>query len=307
MFCIGAAPTSPGIIARFSMPQSPRSRVQRTSSCQSSPAAAVTSTRSRSMISLSTPRSRLTMTRPGKLSTKSVLLPPPRSSTGNCVSSRSGRSWVSSRRASSIARAGSRKVLKASSGAFLWTSLGIVVLLVVLRGDGPRAVAHQVRPVVDEPGIEFHYIGSGGDLGDRVSATHDAAAAHDRKRFAENLAAAGQYLVRRGQQRRTAQAACLVDVRLAGNRVASDCRVGCVQAVDAGGSNCFKRIAERGVLPVGRDLDDDGAFSAKSLGVTFAGLHDCFEQFAEMPAVLELAQVLGIGRRNIHSDIVAVR
>ncbi len=78
MFCTGAAPTVPGISARFSSPGQPWSSVQATNSCQFSPAPASTmnassraSTRRRPPIS-----TRSTTALTSRVST--TLLPPPR-------------------------------------------------------------------------------------------------------------------------------------------------------------------------------------------------------------------------------------
>ena len=82
MFCIGAAPTVPGIAARFSRPANPRASDQCTKSFQFSPAATRTRARSSSASRMWMPRVAIDSTTPGQSRVNSMLLPSPSTSSG---------------------------------------------------------------------------------------------------------------------------------------------------------------------------------------------------------------------------------
>src|SRR5574337_1271962 len=128
MFCTGAAPTVPGISARFSSPGQPCASVQPTKSCQFSPAPAstiqarsVSSTRRRPAISTFS-----TSERTSPVST--MLLPPPRMNFGcdarRASSSTARRSSSAVTRTSAWARATMPKLLYGWSGTFFSTNIG---------------------------------------------------------------------------------------------------------------------------------------------------------------------------------------
>ncbi|CFP56592.1 Uncharacterised protein [Bordetella pertussis] len=77
MFCTGAAPTVPGIRARFSSPSQPLSTQAVTKPCQFSPAAASTTQASAHCPTRRTPGRRTCATRPSMLAGNTTLLPPP--------------------------------------------------------------------------------------------------------------------------------------------------------------------------------------------------------------------------------------
>ena len=82
MFCTGAAPTVPGMSARFSRPGQPSSSVNSTSSCQLSPAPASTMTASARSSTMRMPRTSTLSTTCGMSRVRMMLLPPPRMNFG---------------------------------------------------------------------------------------------------------------------------------------------------------------------------------------------------------------------------------
>ena len=81
MFCIGAAPTLPGIRDRFSIPLYPLFKDQRTNSCQFSPACTLINPSPTTSIPL---RATFT-TKPLKSLQSKRLLPPPKINFGKLV------------------------------------------------------------------------------------------------------------------------------------------------------------------------------------------------------------------------------
>ena len=82
MFCTGAAPTVPGISARFSRPGQPCASVKATKSCQLSPAPASTIQASGRSSTTRMPRTSTLITTCGMSRVRTMLLPPPRMNFG---------------------------------------------------------------------------------------------------------------------------------------------------------------------------------------------------------------------------------
>ena len=115
MFCTGAAPTVPGISARFSSPGQPVASVKSTSSCQLSPAPASTIQASARSSTRRMPRTSTLSTTCGMSRVRMMLLPPPRTNLGarpSVGSSTTRRTSASlAMRTSVCATAGRPKVL----------------------------------------------------------------------------------------------------------------------------------------------------------------------------------------------------
>ena len=82
MFCIGEAPTEPGMRAKFSNPFHPSSRERITQPCQDSPAPTTTSISSPSSASFCTPVTCMCSIRPIQSRCISTFEPPPKTMSG---------------------------------------------------------------------------------------------------------------------------------------------------------------------------------------------------------------------------------
>ena len=100
-------------------------------------------------------------------------------------------------------------------------------------GEGARALSDQRRAAVDQPGVELHQGGAGGDLGAGIVSAHDAAHADDRIVARQRAAQRADHAVRRLEYRRPGQPSGLVGVRQAGHRVARHGGIGGDHRVDA--------------------------------------------------------------------------
>src|SRR5881409_1152671 len=96
MFCTGAAPTVPGIRARFSSPGQPCCSVQPTKSCHVSPAPASTIQASARSCTSRRPRTSILTTSDSTSCVSTMLLPPPRMNFG----ARPNSGWSTTRRTS---------------------------------------------------------------------------------------------------------------------------------------------------------------------------------------------------------------
>ena len=123
MFCIGLAPTFPGMRLRFSTPPKLRSKHFSTNSCQFIPAPASTRTDLSDSCRILKPLISFLRTRPSKFFVNRILLPPPRMKSSWFLFSlrRTNNSSSDLKRAKNDAEALIPNVLCVFNKVFLWS------------------------------------------------------------------------------------------------------------------------------------------------------------------------------------------
>ncbi|MNL14617.1 hypothetical protein D3C87_1355660 [compost metagenome] len=148
---------------------------------------------------------------------------------------------------------------------------------------------------------------AGIDLRARVGAAEDAAHADDRQGIAHHGAQGAHHAGGGFEHRAPGEAARFLGMRQALDRLARDRGVGGNHPVDAVPHQRIADIADLVVVQVRRNLQRQRHIALVLVGQALLGGFQRGEQAVQLARALQLAQVLGIRRRDVHRHVARVR
>ena len=193
---------------------------------------------------------------------------------------------------------------------------GLHIRATTTRGD---AVGNKIRPagidrgfdqlraLKDQTAVNLHQRRTGVELFPGVAATGNAAHANDGDGAVQRVGQAANHPGGAPLQRRTGQAAILGGLRNMLHAIARQRGVGGDHAVDFLGQQHLGNVVNCLIFQIRGELDHQRHIAAMLLGQLQLAHLQAAQQLGQRGRALQVAQVFGVGRRDIDGDVAGVQ